>query len=264
MSIFLSKFLPVLTYPLGLACLLLVAAFILKRRLQWSRYLPAVALLLLWVGGNTWVSHALARSLEWQNLPPASLPEAEVIVVLGGGTEAALYPRQAVEVNSAGDRMLYAAHLYKQGAANHILLSGGNIDWMSSDSSSPAADMADIMSLAGVPGEALWLENRSLNTYENALYAKEYLQARGINRIILVTSAMHMPRARALFEHQGLEVIPAPADFTVTQTDWEDMFTLNIPNQVINFFPNASSLSLTTNVLKEYFGILVSTLRGQI
>jgi uncharacterized SAM-binding protein YcdF (DUF218 family) len=264
MSIFLSKFLPLLVYPLGLGCLLVLAALILKRRLQWQRYLLVIALLTLWLCGNHWVAFSLARSLEWQNLPPPGLPKADVIVVLGGGTEGAQYPRQGVEINSAGDRMLYAARLYKQGAASHILLSGGNIDWMESDSSSPAADMADIMTQLGVPRETLWLEERSLNTYENALYAKDFLQARGIQRVILVTSAMHMPRARALFEHQGLEVIPAPTDFTVTQTGWEDLFALNLPNQVINFFPSASSLSLTTNVFKEYIGILVSALRQQI
>ena len=264
MLIFLSKFLPLLVYPLGLACLLLLVALIFRRRPVWQRYLFLTALLLLWLGGDHWVALALARSLEWQNLPPATLPKADVIVVLGGGTETALYPRQGVEINSAGDRMLYAARLYKQGAANHILLSGGTIDWQATDSSSPAADMAEIMLQLGVPKDALWLENRSLNTYENAFYAREFLQTKSIRRVILVTSAMHMPRARALFEHQGLEVIPAPADFTVTQAEWDDLFAFNIPNQVINFFPNASSLSLTTNVLKEYFGILVSALRHQL
>jgi len=264
MSIFLSKFLPILAYPMGLACLLLLGALFLYRRLKWQRALLLLALALLWLGGNHAVAFALARSLEWQNLPPASLPKADVIVVLGGGTEGVQYPRQTVEINSAGDRMLYAARLYKQGASSHILLSGGNIDWMAADSSSPAADMADIMLLTGVPRDALWLEDRSLNTYENALYARQYLQAKGIQRVILVTSAMHMPRARALFEHQGLEVIPAPTDFTVTQAGWDDIFALNIPNQVINFFPNVSSLSLTTNVLKEYLGLWVSALRQQI
>ena len=264
MPIFLSKFLPILAYPLGMACLLLSGALFSYRRLKRQRTLLVAALGLLWLGGNHGVAFALARSLEWQNLPPASLAKADVIVVLGGGTEGAQYPRQSVEVNSAGDRMLYAARLYKQGASSHILLSGGNIDWMAADSSSPAADMADIIELAGVPGNALWLEERSLNTYENALFAREYLQAKGIRRVILVTSALHMPRARALFEHQGLEVIPAPTDFTVTQAGWDDLFSLNVPGQVINFFPGASSLGRTTNVLKEYFGIWVSALNREI
>jgi uncharacterized SAM-binding protein YcdF (DUF218 family) len=160
--------------------------------------------------------------------------------------------------------MLYAARLYKQGAAPHLLLSGGNIDWMSSDESSPAADMADIMILMGVPQDALWLETKSLNTYENALYCRQILQAKGINRIILVTSAMHMPRAKALFEHQGFDVIPYPSDYAVTQAEWDSLTELNLPDQLINFFPTPSGLSMTTNALKEYLGILASRLRGQL
>ena len=264
MLIFLSKFLPVLVYPLGLSCILIAGGLFLKRRPTVQRALFWAALLLLWLGGNHWLAFSLARSLEWQNLPSSTPIHADVIVVLGGGTEPALYPRSTVEVNAAGDRMLYAARLYQQGAAAHILLSGGSIDWMTAGSSTPAAEMADIMTLAGIPRDALWLENQSLNTYENAYYGKQTLQARGIDRIILVTSAVHMPRARALFEHQGLVVTPAPTDFTVTQAGWDRMFQFNLLDQAVNFFPSSSSLSLTTNVLKEYFGFWVSALRHEL
>ncbi|MCE1252337.1 MAG: YdcF family protein [Anaerolineae bacterium] len=258
MDIFLSKFLPLLVYPLGLACFLVLLTLFIKKQQRLRNVVLIAALLLLWVGGNRWFSYALARSLEWQNLPAAELPHADVIVVLGGGTQPAEYPRPMVEVNSAGDRVLYAAKLYEQGLAPHILLSGGNITWMAdSSTSTPASEMADILALTRVPADAIWLENKSLNTAENASFCKEILQAKGIRSIILVTSAMHMPRAKALFERQGLQVIPAPVDFTITQAGWDSATQLNIPNQIINFFPNASSLSLTTNVLKEYFGIIV-------
>jgi len=54
------------------------------------------------------------------------------------------------------------------------------------------------------------LENDSENTAENAFYSAEILREKNIKTIILVTSAMHMPRSVALFEAQGLNVIPAP------------------------------------------------------
>ena len=56
----------------------------------------------------------------------------DAIVVLGGGTESEQFPRPMVEVNSAGDRVLYAGKLYKEGKAPYILLSGGNISWYNS------------------------------------------------------------------------------------------------------------------------------------
>ena len=80
--------------------------------------------------------------------------------------------------------------------------------------------------------------------------------------MLLVTSAIHMPRSVALFKHQGIEVIPAPADYTVTQQGWDNMFSPDLPSLLINLLPNASSLSLTTNALKEYLGLFVYHLQG--
>lgn len=264
MTVFLSKFLPILIYPLGLSCILVFMALFLRRKQRWQLSLIVIALVVLWLGGNKWVSTGLARSLEWRYLPPEEIPNAEVIVVLGGGTEPAQYPRSAVEANSAVDRVLHAGRLYHQGKSPHILLSGGHISWLEPGDSSPAAEMAELLVMMGVPEDALWLEEESLNTYENALNSAGMLAEKGIDEILLVTSALHMPRAVALFEYQGLTVIPAPADFTVTEAGWENLFSGDIQKYFLYLFPNASSLSLTTNVMKEYLGMLFYKLRGWI
>ena len=230
MFVYLSKILPPLVYPLGLACLLIVAALILRRpRLRTALLLLALALLL--IGGNRWVALGLARSLEWRYIPAGELPQAQAIVVLGGGTLSAQYPRQTVEVDQAGDRLIYAAQLYHQGKAEHLLLSGGRIDWISSGAP-PAEDMAALLEMLGVPRQALWLESQSRNTYENARNARAFLEPLGIRRILLVTSASHMPRSVALFEKQGFEVIPAPADFSVTQEGWEQLKSGGLGSQL--------------------------------
>jgi len=122
--------------------------------------------------------------------------------------------------------------------------------------------MADLMQLIGIPDEALWLQPRSQNTYEDALYSGEILRAKGIQKIILVTSAQHMPRSVALFEHQGFEVIPAPTDYTVTESNWQDLWQPNPASQIINLLPTADNLGLTTSSLKEYLGILIYHLQG--
>lgn len=264
MFIFLSKLLPLLVYPLGLGCLLLAASLIFRKKEKLRNALVIGVLVLLWLGGNRWVAVSLARSLEWRHLPQGNLPQAAVIVVLGGATEPANAPRAQVEVNSAADRVLYAAQLYREGKAPNILLSGGSIDWQETGETSPADDMARLLQQLGVPEEALWLEEQSLNTYENAVYSHEILAERGINQILLVTSALHMPRAVALFEKQGFDVIPAPADFTVTEEGWQSLFSGAIETRIITLLPNASALALTTNALKEYIGMAVYWLRGLI
>jgi uncharacterized SAM-binding protein YcdF (DUF218 family) len=264
MYIFLSKLLPLLVYPLGLSCLVLIAALLLRKREKLVTWLLVAALLLLWLGGNRWVAVSIARTLEWRYIPAGELPDAPVIVVLGGATEPAIAPRTQVEVNSAADRVLYAAALYREGKAPAVLLSGGSIDWQETGETSPAADMSSLLQQLGVPQEAIWLEENSLNTYENAVHCHQILEERGINQILLVTSALHMPRARALFEKQGLEVIPAPADFTVTEEGWQNLFSGSIETRILALLPNASSLALTTNALKEYIGMAVYWFRGMI
>jgi uncharacterized SAM-binding protein YcdF (DUF218 family) len=267
MFYFLSKLLPLFVYPLGLACVLLALALCLRRRPRWQTGFVAVALALLWIGGNRIVSMALLRSLESQYPPDATLqsspgPHADVIVVLGGGTCAPAAPRLTSEVNESGDRVLYAAQLYRQGAAAHILLSGGTTEWVGASSVPGAENMADILTTIGVPREALWLESTSRNTYENAVETQAILERRGATRVILVTSAWHMPRAYAVFAQTGLEVIPASTDVLVTQEDWEYYTQPDAVVQLFNLLPTASNLSFTTRALKEYIGLCIYGLRG--
>jgi len=262
MFIFLSKFLPLFVYPLGLACLLIFVALLVSYKRKTSTSLIILALAILWLSSTTGFSNLLARSLELKYLPPAEIPAGEVLVVLGGGTEPASPPRTTVEINGAGDRVLYAAQLYKEGKAPYILLSGGDIEWLSTGATTPAEDMATLLVQMGVPENALWLETESKNTYENALYAKKMLDEQGINQILLVTSAMHMPRAVALFEKQGFEVTPLPVDFSVTDSISASSGQGILVSKLIDILPSASNLAMTTNAMKEYLGYFIYKLQG--
>lgn len=287
---FLSKAIPPFVYPVGFVCALLGAALVwaFPRRLRYT--LTVVALVLLWLGSNRLAAFSLARSLEWQHEAPLAAavesmvangaePDAsgveallaeydtDVIVVLGGGTRGHGAPRTVPEMNEAGDRLLFGAWLYQQlvsmGASPHILVSGGNVaGWTGPNYYTEAQEMAAILGIMGVPPDAVWLEDRSRNTYENAVESRKILAERGIERVLLVTSATHMPRASRLFAAQGLDVIPMPTDFIVTYDDWR-FFTHGTPTvQLFNILPDVEYLSLTTRCLKEYIGIFYYTLRG--
>ena len=262
MFIFLSKFLPLLIYPIGLTFILLVISILVANRKRVQKAIIIFIIILLGVSGNRFVALSLVRSLEWQYLPPQEIPQGEVIVVLGGATDAAVNPRTGVEVNGAADRILYASRLYHEGKAEHLLLSGGNISWLGTQSSTPAGEMAEILELLNVPRDAMWLEDESRNTYENALYCSKILKEKGISRVLLVTSAVHMPRSVMLFEKQGVEVIPLPTDFSVTQAGWDDLFSPDIQTQLINLVPTVGNISATSNVMKEYIGMVVYRMNG--
>jgi len=219
-----------------------------------------VVLAMILVSSNRWTAASLVYSLERQYVPEGELPSADAIVLLGGGTEPQSAPRRTVELNGSGDRVFYAATLYHEGKAPYILASGGRLPWEANPESTPAAEMSTILQALGVPPEAIWLEPESRNTEDNAAFSASILQEHGAQRILLVTSAAHMPRAVFLFEQQGLEVIPAPTDFNITDADWELLWNPDVENFLLDFFPQSGNLSMTTSAVKEYIGRAVAGL----
>jgi uncharacterized SAM-binding protein YcdF (DUF218 family) len=221
----------------------------------------ALAFLLLFLAGNRWVAMSLAKSLEWRYFPPQGLPQADLIIILAGETRAAEFPRPMPEVGEAGDRLIYAAHLYQQGAAPLILHSGGSIDWLATGDN-PGQDAPFLLEIMGVPRQAVLLETDSRNTYESAVACRKILEERGFRRVILVTSASHMPRSVGVFERQGIEVIPAPTDYTVTQMGEGPSKQMGATTLLISMLPSSESLEVTTRMLKEYIGLFVYKLQG--
>jgi uncharacterized SAM-binding protein YcdF (DUF218 family) len=261
MFLFLSKLLPLFIYPLGLACLLLFLSLILLwQRPRLAAVCITFALVVLVLGGNGRIATGLVRSLEWQHLPTAELPTAEAIVVLGGGVRPESPPRPWVDLAEAGDRVLYGARLYQAGKAPILILSGGRIEWKGGGPPE-SADMAKLAEAMGVPSSAIVQDPTSLNTYENAVNVRKILAERQINRVLLVTSAMHMPRSLLIFQKQGIEAIAAPTDFLVTEQDLRE--PESSPQAVIlNSIPDADYLQQLTRALKEYVGTVVYRLRG--
>jgi len=262
MFLFLSKLLPLLVYPLGLASLLLIVTVwgLWRKRQRLAMGSAIAALLILWVGSNAWVATRLVQSLEWQNLPPDPMPQAEAIVVLGGSTRPADFPRPWVDVNEAGDRVLYGARLYKAGQAPKLILSGGRIAWRGGGPPE-SADMAQIAIALGVPKTAIIQDPASLNTYQNAVNVKAILQREEISRILLVTSAMHMPRSLAIFRKQGMDAIAAPTDFLVSERTVAEVSGTR-QARLLSLLPDAKNLNDVSRAMKEYIGLAVYRLRG--
>ncbi len=258
MFLFLSKILPLFLYPLGLTCVLLVITlFLWGRRSRWTPYPLLIALFVILLASNAWVSEGLMRSLESRIIPPTDIPQADAIVILGGATKSPVAPRPMVDLNEHGDRLLYGVKLYREQKAPLIIVAGGRISW-SGNTRSEAQDMAEVLQLMGIPAQIITQEPDSLNTYQNAVNVQKILESQGIKQIILVTSAFHLPRSLLIFKKLGIDVIPAPTDFFVTRE--EDPFSLE--GLLLGLLPDAHRLSLTTLALKEYMGILIYRLQG--
>ncbi len=261
MFLFISKLLPLLFYPLGATCfLLLVALGLWWLNSKWTPAAIATALTILLLSSNAWTSNWLAQSLEWQNIPKTALPTVDAIVVLGGGTRSMAYPRPDVDFADAGDRVWYGATLYRAGKAPKIIVSGGRIAWKGGGSPE-AEDLTKLLVAMGVPAVDIIPESNSFNTRDNAVNVQKILKERDFKRILLVTSAMHMPRSMAMFKKVGIDAIAAPTDYRISQLELDE------PNSqpeasILSFLPNDDCLSITTQAIREYIGIFVYKLRG--
>ena len=259
-----SKVLPVFVYPLTLACLLIAAALAPRLGAGWRRTLTSAGLGVLLVSSCGPISRELARSLE--SACPTLAPDArgDAIVLLGGATQPPLPPRSDVELSGEADRLFFAARLLHEARAPRIVVSGGRLDPTGTIDGDAAHEMAEILGRLSVPSDAILLEARSRNTYENAVETRRVLAPLGANRILLVTSALHMPRAAALFRAQGFEVVTAPTDFLVVEEPPARTAAGRVWRAFFAFVPSAASLDQTTRVLREYAGLLVSWLQGRL
>jgi len=159
-------------------------------------------------------ANLLVRPLENLTAPLASSTDthAQAIVVLAAGRleHAAEYGGKDIPDYVALARLRYAAKLQHE-TGLPILVSGGNIS-----SNGARASKADSMASAlreDFVTPVKWVEGKSENTAENALFSAELLRQDGVRRILLVTDAMHMPRAKMVFANTGLDVIAAPTMF---------------------------------------------------
>jgi uncharacterized SAM-binding protein YcdF (DUF218 family) len=153
----------------------------------------ALATLLL-VGGALMLAITIVRYGASDRARPA-----DVIVVLGGG--------EAGTVR----RALHGAALYRAGYAPRVLCTGGATI---PGGGTEAARCAQVMSAEGVPAAAVWREDASHNTAENARATAALMAAQGWRDAVLVSDDFHLWRARRLFERQGVHVYPSPAQRT--------------------------------------------------
>ena len=238
-----SKLVTALISPLGTALVLM--AWALWALWRGRRRGAGVALVMAWAWLYLWSTWGASMWLRGQvealypYVPPAQQQKAPVAVVLGGGI---LQPQRAdwpPNLERAADRYWHAARLYHAGKAPVLLLSGGGEDAVLTEAESMALFLRDL----GVPQSALVLEGRSRTTGQNAAETARWLRAQGVDRILLVTSALHMPRSVRLFERQGLQVIAAAADHE--QADyplWR------------RWWPEAEALEGSARAMKELLG----------
>lgn len=223
MSFAASKILGFLIHPLNLLLLLLILSLLLQMT-RWRRngQRLAVVLVAVLVGLSVLpVGNYLARPLENRFPALSPLPErVDGIIVLGGSVQTGLTERRGQPaLNGTAERLTATVHLARRYPDARLVFSGG------SGALFPGRLMeADVAAMVfrqlGLDDARVSYENRSRNTFENAVFSVAMAVPQPNEAWLLVTSAAHMPRAVGSFRRAGWPVVPYPVDYRTNPSGW--------------------------------------------
>jgi uncharacterized SAM-binding protein YcdF (DUF218 family) len=219
----LGKLLLLLLKPLTWIIIIFLIGLISKSRTRKKRLFTASFLLLLFFS-NPFFFRILAREYEKK---PVTLNENERYpagILLGGFVSYNAGTNQAF-FNYASDRFVETALLYKTGHIGKIIVSGGN-GYVLNNDFQEASFAKDRLVDLGVPAQDILTDGLSRNTYQNAVNTKKICDSTHLSGpFLLISSALHLPRAEDLFRKQGMVVRSYPCDFLtqgIANNFWED------------------------------------------
>ena len=241
MSIYLHKILPLLISPLFLfIALSFFYSFTLRLKVL---FLSTVAISIL--------STPMTAQLLWSELEseytlktPKEIINSDEIVVLSGNASPIETEEGFIFQWADPDRFFGGIALFKAGKAPTLVFTGGKLPWDKSNQTEGDYLKGEAIS-QGVPEDHILVTQAAQNTAQEANAVRALLDGED-TKIILVTSAFHMPRATSLFEAEQLIVNPYPVDFK----------SINGERTIMSFIPSTGGLNDTFNALREFLGRL--------
>lgn len=237
--------------PSSLVVLILAGLLLVDKRRRLGNGLIISGLALLYLLSLGHVADLLVKPLE-RNSPLLTEKKvaADAVVVLGGGSVDLEWLGVAPELNGETTSRLVKGVELARRLRVPLVLSGGNGEPFATKVGD-ADVMAGTARALGVPQEQVIVESLSRNTLENSHAVRTLLKG---DRVILVTSAYHMKRAKAMFDRRGFSVIPAPAYFLGQTRRWS----------LAALIPRAGSLMHSTTAIAEWISLAWWGLRGEM
>lgn len=244
--IYLHKILPLIVSPIFLVIFLITWGIVFR-----SRIASILAVSILIICSLPIFSNKLITSLENEYIlsDASSAKTADAIVVLSGmvrtinGKKGLSY-----EWAEASDRIFAGIELIKENKAPIMVLTGGKIPW--SVGKPEGEYLRDVAVKYGVPNKNILLTENVENTDQEAKAVAKLLN-KASPKIILVTSAFHMPRAQKVFEAAGIKIEPFAVDFLSVAGKYT----------IMNFIPSAGALNQTSFFIREHIGRLYYNLK---
>jgi len=219
------------------------------RRAGLGRAAAWAACAALWLLSTPVVASSFARavSLRPRDIGPdlaGTTPEQRAMVVLGAtiSPDETGVPAMERLSDAATERCIGAARLYHTHGFRWIIVSGRHPDLARDELT---RGMADLIAALGVPRERILLESEALDTRENALFSTRMTRDLGMQKVVVVTSALHMPRSLMHFRDAGLEAVPAPVKLNAPP-----------PWKLEGLIPTAESLRRSQRAVHEVVGRL--------
>ena len=202
----------------------------------------------IWFFSIGFVADLLYKLVEfpWQRIDETSAPNADAIVVLSSGALAKAPGKANIMEWNDPDRFLAGITLFSKRKAPRLFFTGGAIPY-EKESKNEGTLYKEYAEKLGIPSKAIKTTPSVLNTAQEAIEIRRLLNKQSdTSKILLVTSAFHMKRAKKQFERQGLLVHPFPVDFQTPKFS-----LLKNPYQ---FIPNSKSLDRSSKALREILG----------
>ena len=239
--IFAHKLLPLLVSPIVIIIAIMLLA-VLKR----SRVLGIFAAIFLYAVSMPLISDRLSIWLEngAVRLNPDAVPSADAIIVLSGMIGTVPGINGPVTEWGAPNRFFGGLELMSANKAPVIVFTGGRVPW-ETQSRLEGDVLKEFAIKAGIDAQKILVTDEVTSTEEESYAARKLLPDIRV-RILLVTSAFHMPRAKALFTARGFEVVPYPVDISGGISDLTAM----------DLLPSAGALLATDRFVREYLGRL--------
>ena len=244
--IYLHKILPLIVSPLFFIFFIIVLGAIFK-----SKKIILLGVIILVFCSLPIISNKLISYLEKDYVlrDISTIDKADAIVVLSGMLKTIKTgDKLKYEFGDSVDRILSGIDLFKNNKASLLILTRGQLPW---SLGIPEGEYLKYFAIKfGVPEESISITNIVQNTAEEAKSVKKILNSNEV-KIILVTSAFHMPRAKKIFETSNIKVIPFAVDFKYTHKKFTFM----------DFIPSVDSFQGTSFTVREMIGRLYYNLK---
>jgi len=241
MTLYLHKILPIIFLPSGLIIVLILIGLIKRKPvLIW------LSVILFYLFATPVVSEAIFKYVEKDQLRKdiTKISKADAIVVLGGMFNYIKAENGGINEWSDPDRFFGGVELYKAGIAKQLIFTGAKMPWAEKDQETEGEALKKYAVAFGVADTAIKISGLVTTTEDESKEVRKLLPQ--TNKIILVTSAYHMPRSKSLFERQGFEVIAYPVDSKVSFE----------ATTIIDYLPEGDSFKKSETAIRELIGRL--------